>query len=154
MSGRRSHPRALDRERAFPVADEEAGRLPRMFLGTVLALVLFLTWMLIEVSVQRAGRIELARTPASVLGTWTTRDSRYAGRAIRVGSNRIVIDRGQEEQAEVGTITGEWTRREHGEQVVHIDYRTDDGDRYVELTVDEPGRMRLRHPADVIWTRQ
>jgi hypothetical protein len=52
----------------------------------------------------------------------------------------------------VGVVTAVQSRDEDGRHVVRVDYRTDEGTFSVDLMPQEGG-IRLRNPADVLWTR-
>ena len=54
---------------------------------------------------------------------------------------------------DIGVINAVRTWTEGSTQVVYLDYLTVDGEQTLEMLLEAPGRMRLRNPPDVLWTR-
>ena len=122
-------------------------------LGAPLILViLFAIMVIVDLSRGGVDTKAVAALPESVVGTWITQDPRYADRSIHIDPELVVIRRGGDEQASVGIVTDFRSWREGAQDVIRVDYHTDEGESSLEVMPEKRG-LRLRHPADVLWTR-
>ncbi|MDP2955639.1 MAG: hypothetical protein Q8N53_04400 [Longimicrobiales bacterium] len=96
---------------------------------------------------------EVAEPPAEAIGRWTTGDPRYAGRALVVTRTSVTLELGAHVPRDEGILRAVRTWREGGSSVVRLEYSTVDGDQTVEMILIYPGRMELRNPSGVVWTR-
>ena len=123
-------------------------------VGAPLVLViLFVIMVVVDQSRGGGGAKAVTPLPGNVVGTWVARDPRYAGRSMQIDQDLVVLRPGDQEPAVVGVVTDVRRTRPGGEEVVHIDYRTDDGPTFIEVMPDGKG-LRLRHPSDVLWVRR
>ena len=119
----------------------------------LIMVVLFLIMVIVDLSRGDGSAKAVAALPESVVGTWIAQDPRYADRTIQIDPELVVIRPGREEQASVGIVTDFRSWREGGQEVVRVDYRTDDGPFSIEVMPEKRG-IRLRNPAEVLWTRR
>jgi len=91
--------------------------------------------------------------PPSILGTWTTDDPRYAGRAFVIQLDRFQVRTGPD-QVQVSPIS-EIRRTATPEfDAYRIVYSTSEGEMVHDMRLYPDGVARLRNPADVVWTRR
>jgi len=95
----------------------------------------------------------LPEAPPEVVGRWVTTDARYVDRGLRIGARDIVLEVGADQPILRGEILVVSIREEDQLPVVYIEYDTGEGPMVMEMILDEPDRMHLRNPSDVIWTR-
>lgn len=95
----------------------------------------------------------LTEPPPEVVGTWTTGDARFAGRAFTVSESEVIFGTGGDGPPTRGPITRVSSWAERGTTVVRIEYETPDGEQSVEIFLAGPDRLRLRNPPEVVWTR-
>ena len=137
--------------RSAPLGAE--ARLGEQRLGAA-AVMLFAGLMLFASPVPSfaPGRV-VREAPAPLIGLWTTEDPRYSGRALRVTRERIVIERSPNAVPDGGPLRVVYARRESPYEVFELEYMTPGGRESIEILVEGAGKMRLRNPADVVWTR-
>jgi hypothetical protein len=119
----------------------------------LILVVLFAIMVILDLSRGDGGTKAVAALPESVVGTWIAQDPRYVDRSIHIDPELVVIRPGREVQASVGSVTDFRSWREGAQEVVRVDYRTEDGPFSIEVMPEKTG-MRLRHPAEVLWTRR
>ena len=91
--------------------------------------------------------------PAEALGRWVTQDPRYADRGLRIESRNIGLETGPDDPDLHGEIQVVSVWPEGEATVVHIEYDVGDGPEFLEMMLEGNGRMRLRNPSEVTWTR-
>ena len=121
--------------------------LPTLVL-VFLAVVLF--WPLGE---EPTPGVRLDAPPEAVVGYWSTEDSRYDDRFIRITTTGVELGLGSEGGAVYGRITTVTRRTEDGFEVVRLEYSLPGGEDVLEITLHGVNRMRLRNPPEVVWVR-
>jgi hypothetical protein len=92
-------------------------------------------------------------TPTALIGRWTTTAPRYAGRALRLTRDTVVLQTGPGQPPRRGHITSLRTWKEGLVPVLRIVYDAGDGPETMDLLLVGPDSMRLRNPREVLWTR-
>lgn len=128
-------------------------RRVRVALGWILVggVAATLLWANREPGVRRGTA--LSAPPAQVLGRWTTEDPRYADRALTITEEEVVLELGPEGAPVTGPIVAVRDWLEEGTRVIMVEYRLAGGTDRLEIQLHGPGRMRLRNPPEVVWTR-
>ncbi len=65
--------------------------------------------------------------PESLVGIWTTPDTRYAGRFVELGSHSVTFGLGTEGRAVHAVSSIEWTN-DYGHSLFTVHYEGEDGD--------------------------
>ncbi len=91
--------------------------------------------------------------PEELVGTWATEDPRYAGSALVIDYDHIELDPG-----EAGGIRSHPILSIRGVQgpdswLYEITYGRSGAERTIAVHLHPDGVLRLRNPADVVWTR-
>ena len=96
----------------------------------------------------------LTEPPPETLGRWTTRDPRYAQRALVVGTDSVMLEVGPGEVPRRGRILSVRRWEERSQVVFRIEYDAGEGAETLEMVWQGPDTMRLRNPPEILWTLQ
>jgi hypothetical protein len=147
---RPTHPSASG-PRWFPDPPREERHLWIVPLIAVAAVLAYLLVMNLRTPLPGTS---LTEPPPEALGRWTTKDPRYAQRALVVSTDSVTLDVGPGQAPRRGIIRSVRRWKEGIQVVLRIEYDAGDGVEALEMLWQGPDSMRLRHPPEILWTRQ
>jgi hypothetical protein len=146
--GEAIRPRSTGGYRVKPPPPKE-----RSLVGPILGAGCVLILLLSVLSREKVPGTVVTEPPAEAVGRWVTTDSRYVDRGLRIGARDIVLEVGPDQPILRGNIGLVTTWQEGPATVVHVEYDTGEGPMILEMMLEGPDTMRLRNPAEVMWTR-
>lgn len=137
-----------------PFGRAEVERLARSNRWLALVVVVLLAGFAVDGWLRMAGEPETtwSEAPAEVRGVWTTDDSRYDGRSIRVGAQTVEFGLGLDGDV-VGRLDRARELNQEGLRIIRLEFRTDEGADELDIVPAESGVMYLRTQPGIRWTR-
>jgi hypothetical protein len=105
------------------------------------------------VLVSRTSGANFDEAPTETRGVWTTRDARYAGRALEVTAVTVHLRLGDAGASVYGRLLVARESFEDDERVLRLEYETQDGPDQLQLVLHGDGSMHFSNQPDVVWTR-
>lgn len=127
-------------------------RVARWVVVTALIGLVAVVLLLLTRPAERGEPLE--GVPRELAGRWVTSDPRYVDRVLIIEPERVnlVLEMGPEgrERHPIVAVRG-WT--EPTGRGYRIRFGASDQEQLMDLSVGEDGTLRLKNPAEVVWTR-